>query len=168
MWQNRGFCATTRARVFWTRWRRVRFETNVPARGESCRNQQESTQPLVISHHQAVVYPWVFVDWMSFLASFKYRLEKRLWLWSLSSSSWISASTPCEAETIVGQVLSPEGHQSVISHARVDSRRWFLSWCDHSTKNDEIHSSVEPSVFLSMSVLPESLMLLQTRYQRMI
>ena len=28
--QNRGFCATTRARVFWTRWRRVRFETDVP------------------------------------------------------------------------------------------------------------------------------------------
>ena len=33
MWrQNRGFCATTRARVswvFWTYWRRVRFETSV-------------------------------------------------------------------------------------------------------------------------------------------
>ena len=29
MWQNRGFCATTRARVFW---RRARFETDVPAR----------------------------------------------------------------------------------------------------------------------------------------
>ena len=34
MWQNRGFCATTRARVFWTRWRRVRFEMDVPARRE--------------------------------------------------------------------------------------------------------------------------------------
>ena len=24
MWQDRGFCVTTRARVFWTRWRRAR------------------------------------------------------------------------------------------------------------------------------------------------
>ena len=30
MWQNRGFCATTRARVFWTRWRRARLETWLP------------------------------------------------------------------------------------------------------------------------------------------
>ena len=34
MRQNRGFWATTRARVFWTSWRRVRFETDVPARRE--------------------------------------------------------------------------------------------------------------------------------------
>ena len=31
IWQNRGFCATTRARAFWISWRRVGFETDVSA-----------------------------------------------------------------------------------------------------------------------------------------
>ena len=43
MWQNRGFCATTRARVFWTRRRRVRFETDVPARRELQKSSREPT-----------------------------------------------------------------------------------------------------------------------------
>ena len=34
MWQYRDFCATTRARVFWTNWRRARFDADVPARRE--------------------------------------------------------------------------------------------------------------------------------------
>ena len=34
MWQYRDFCATTRARVFWTNWRRARFDVDVPARRE--------------------------------------------------------------------------------------------------------------------------------------
>ena len=34
MWQYRDFCATTRARVFWTNWRRARFDAEVPARRE--------------------------------------------------------------------------------------------------------------------------------------
>ena len=44
MWQNRGFCATTRARVFWTRWRRDRFEMDVPARREL---QYSSWEPTI-------------------------------------------------------------------------------------------------------------------------
>ena len=36
--QNQGFWATTRARIFWTSWRRVGFETMCQP-GESCRNQ---------------------------------------------------------------------------------------------------------------------------------
>ena len=36
MWQNRGFCATTRARVFWTDLKRM------CQRGENCENQVES------------------------------------------------------------------------------------------------------------------------------
>ena len=43
MWQNWGFCTTTRVRVFWTRWRQVRFETDVPARGELQKSSREST-----------------------------------------------------------------------------------------------------------------------------
>ena len=43
MWQNRGFCATTRSRVFWTSWRRVRFETDVPARRELQKSSREPT-----------------------------------------------------------------------------------------------------------------------------
>ena len=34
MWEYRDFCATTRARVFWTIWRRARFDADVPARWE--------------------------------------------------------------------------------------------------------------------------------------
>ena len=41
MWQNRGFCATTRAILFWTRWRRVRFETDVAARRELPKSSRE-------------------------------------------------------------------------------------------------------------------------------
>ena len=43
MWQNRGLCVTTRARVFWTSWRRVRFETDVPARRELQKSSWEPT-----------------------------------------------------------------------------------------------------------------------------
>ena len=32
IWQYRDFWATTRARVFWTIWRRARFDADVPAR----------------------------------------------------------------------------------------------------------------------------------------
>ena len=35
MWQYRDFCATTRARVFWTNWRRARFDADVPTRREN-------------------------------------------------------------------------------------------------------------------------------------
>ena len=34
MWQYRDFCAITRARMFWTIWRRARFDSDVPARRE--------------------------------------------------------------------------------------------------------------------------------------
>ena len=34
MWQYRDFCVTTRARGFWTNWRRARFDADVPARRE--------------------------------------------------------------------------------------------------------------------------------------
>ena len=34
MWQYRDFCATTWARVFWTIWRRARFDADMSARRE--------------------------------------------------------------------------------------------------------------------------------------
>ena len=37
------FFATTRARVFWTRWRRARLETDVPARRELQKSSREPT-----------------------------------------------------------------------------------------------------------------------------
>ena len=60
MWQNRGFCATTRARVFWTRWRRVRFETDVPARREL---QESSLEPTIRAAIKVLELNWIELNW---------------------------------------------------------------------------------------------------------
>ena len=55
MWQNRAFCATTRARVFWTSWRRVRFETDMPARRELPKSSREPTIAAAMVSEASVV-----------------------------------------------------------------------------------------------------------------
>ena len=55
MRQNRGFWATTRARVFRTSWRRVRFETDVPARSELQKSSREPTIAAAIVFEASVV-----------------------------------------------------------------------------------------------------------------
>ena len=84
MWQNRGFCAITRASVFWARWRGVGFEMDVPARRELQNSSREPTIAAAMVFEASVVREarmWCQAQMEISLACFSHLLIKgHLWV----------------------------------------------------------------------------------------
>ena len=129
MWQNRGLRATTRARVFWTRWRWAKFETDVPAwwtAGMQC--------PYVIA--RAWLRQWI--DYKICFITYKTFTNQQ----PLSTNISLSHSLLFPSHSV-----STRSSDSLV----LSIRKRILFLCHRSTTG--IHSLLIPETHLSTNIL---------------